>query len=238
MKMIKRTLLTLTALAISQVALADGMFNGKWRGEEKHEDGLSQLTLVIKQKDEKLTGSYCFITRDGARIDCPDEGAENMHGSVKGNVATVAFDSAFGGKDGRATLQIAENKMSWSLTQPPVQGEYYAPRAFTLNKTNAASPRKGTTRKFSTDKFSVSVTNRCGDFNIPCDDMFYLGVRKSSNDVITLTGKTIQDDKTSAVTGAYFRHGDVTYQVTYATPRLLVTQNGKVLVDQPGRWDE
>lgn len=232
----KRALLTLTALAISHAALAGSLFDGKWSGEEKNEDGLSQLTLVIDQNNEKLTGSYCFITRDGARIDCPDENIKNLHGNVKGNLATITFDSEFGGKNGHATLQLVENKIKWSLTQPPTNGEYYAPHAFTLNKIDEKKLRAGTTRKFSTDKFSVSVTNRCGDFNTQCDDMFYLGVRNKDNEVITLKGKTVQDVKTGSVIGAVFKNGDVVYSVDYAGPRLEVKQNDKVLTEQSGRW--
>ena len=236
MKMKKRTLLTLTALAISHAAFAGSLFDGKWSGEEKNEDGLSQLTLVINQNNETLTGSYCFITRDGARIDCPDDGTKNLHGSVKGNLATIAFDSAFGGKNGRATLQLVENKITWSLIQPPVNGEYYAPQAFTMKKIDEKKLRTGTTRKFSTDKFSISVTNRCGDFNTQCDDMFYLGVRNKDNGVITLKGETVQDVKTDSVTGAVFKNGDVLYLVDFAGPRLVVKQNDKILTEQSGRW--
>lgn len=80
------------------------------------------------------------------------------------------------------------------------------------------------------------MTNRCGDFNTQCDDVFYLGVRNKDNDVITLKGETVQDVKTGSVTGAVFKNGDVIYSVDFAGPRLVVKQNDKILAEQSGRW--
>ena len=49
------------------------------------------------------------------------------------------------------------------------------------------------TRKLDTDKFAISLINKCGHFERKCDEMVYLGVRKSDNSTISLMGKTLHD---------------------------------------------
>lgn len=66
--------------------------------------------------------------------------------------------------------------------------------------------------------------------------MFYLGVRNKDNSILSLKGTTTSDRSTNMVNGAIFNNGDINYKVIYDPPRLVVSQQGKILVDQHGEW--
>ncbi|MBE4916808.1 hypothetical protein INF70_21655, partial [Enterobacter cloacae complex sp. P4RS] len=68
-----------------------------------------------------------------------------------------------------------------------------------------------------------------------CNDMFYLGIRKSDNSTISLNGKTL-NDATGKVIGSLFKNGEITYAVTYNPLKLVVSKGGDILVDQSGQW--
>ncbi|AHB68428.1 hypothetical protein P262_00097 [Cronobacter malonaticus] len=67
--------------------------------------------------------------------------------------------------------------------------------------------------------------------------MFYLGIRKSDNSVITLKGKSLLDDQ-GKVIGSEYNNADVKYTVQYEPLRLTVNQGNKILVNQPGEWSK
>jgi len=84
-------------------------------------------------------------------------------------------------------------------------------------------------------KFTVMITSHCGDFNALCNDVSYLGVRKSDNSVMALKGKTLQSSA-GEVVGAEFVNSNVSYKVDYKPVKLTVSEKGRVLVDQAGHW--
>lgn len=205
-------------------------FSGKWQGEG---DAASTFSLQLSQQNNKLTGSYCFITQGGKRIDCPDEQQQNLSGEIKNNIANITFNSTFGGVEGKATLTLSGEKLQWRMTRPPVNGDYYAPEHYTLVRDRANDG--AATRLLSTSKFTIAIRNNCGKFTTPCDSLLYTGVRNSDNSTISLQGKTVQGSN-NRVVGAEFISGKVTYLVTYNPPQLIVQQGEKVLVSQSGKW--
>lgn len=212
-------------------------FNGIWAGEKKTDAGaaLSSLTLKMSQDGQKIKGSYCYVSQGGTRIDCPDAGIENLHGTIEGSSAIVSFDSSHEGKPGKARLALNDDKMSWSLIEKPQSAEAHTPLNYSLDKVSEDGV-KGTVKTFSTGKFTISIKNHCGDFYTSCNDMFYLGVRNNDNSVITLKGTTTLDSTTKKVNGAVFKNGNVSYQVLYASPELVITQGDKILMKQKGKW--
>ncbi|WP_024558560.1 hypothetical protein ACP26F_13060 [Franconibacter pulveris 1160] len=210
-------------------AMAAGEFTGQWTGEEKDQ---STLTLQLKQTDNTITGSYCYITQNGNRIDCPAEGENNLKGTVNNHRARVEFTSSFGGA-GYANLDVDGENMVWNKAPSSGEGKYYAPQHYTLTKKPQATASER--RKFETDKFTVTLANKCGEFKTPCNNMFYLGVRKSDNSVITLQGKTVLN-ASGDVVGSEYKNGDVTYKVDYEPVKLTVSQKENVLIEQPGQW--
>ncbi|ADP10125.1 hypothetical protein EJP617_04440 [Erwinia sp. Ejp617] len=126
--------------------------------------------------------------------------------------------------------------MMWKLVSDPVAGNFYAPRSFSLKKEDAKLTSTMKTRTFSTDSFTITIVNGCGDFNVSCQDVTYYGLRNKNNSQIKLSGRTIDDDKTHHVTGAIFKSGNVEYLVSFEPPTLKVTQGNKVLVNQAGNW--
>lgn len=239
MKFYQNSMLCLSML-LSASALAAPSFTGVWSGEKNDATNqpLSTLTLDIKQTQQNLTGSYCYVSRGGARIDCPEEGVNNLTGTLQGDSALVEFNSSFGGKGGKAKITINDGVMSWRILALPVNGDYTAPDSYTLRKDSKLNSNSGTSKTLLTDGFTVTIRNRCGDFFNVCDKVSYLGVRNKDNSVLSLTGKTVTDNNTKQVTGALFNNGSIEYQVDFNSALLLVKKKDKVLVKQYGRWQE
>ncbi|CAO95685.1 Hypothetical protein ETA_06390 [Erwinia tasmaniensis Et1/99] len=223
-------------LSFSVFSMPD--FSGHWSGVINDEDGTpySKLSLKINQIADKLNGSYCYVTQKGNRIDCADDSEDNLHGSVIGDKANILFNSTFGGKNGKAELSINHRGMMWKLVSDPIAGEFYAPKSFSLKKEDAKLTSMMKTRTFSTDSFTITIVNGCGDFNVSCQDVTYFGLRNKDNSKIKLRGRSIDDDKTHHATGAIFKSGIVEYHISFEPPTLKVTQGNKVLVNQTGRW--
>ncbi|HBU6129651.1 hypothetical protein [Enterobacter sp. 168J2] len=227
---IKLVMLLMVAGFNSGHAIAKDMFSGQWSGEQKNE---STLTLRLNQVGQNVNGSYCYVTQNGNRIDCPPDDENNLKGVIAENRANVEFNSSFGGGKGHAKLEVVGDKMIWTLITPPQKGEYYAPQNYKLTKMlKSSTPEK---RTFETEKFNITLVNKCGSFEIDCNSMFYLGIRKSDNSTISLDGKTFKDTA-GKVTGSLFKNGEITYTVTYNPLKLVVSKGGHVLVDQPGQW--
>ncbi|WP_314418876.1 hypothetical protein [Pseudescherichia vulneris] len=227
---IKLFIFLVLASACSIPVIAQDDFTGQWHGENKE---LSMLDLSLNQKDNRLTGTYCYIAQAGNRIDCPPDNEINIHGIVRNGKAEVVFSSSFGGKSGHARLELNGEQMKWQLIKSPVHGDYYAPLNYVLTRQPPAT--SSITREFSTNKFTVTITSHCGDFNAPCNDMSYLGVRRSDNSVIALKGNTLQNSA-GEVVGAEFNNGNVSYKVAYKPVKLTVSEGDRVLVEQAGQW--
>ncbi|XGI81004.1 hypothetical protein ACED16_04450 [Enterobacter hormaechei] len=205
-------------------------FDGEWAGEYEND---STLTLRLAESGNRITGSYCYISQRGNRIDCPEDDERNLSGTIASNRANVEFNSSFGGVGGRAVLEIKGSEMEWRLVTPPQKGNYYAPLRYTLHK--AASVQNAETRKLDTEKFAISLMNTCGHFESECDEMVYLGVRKSDNSTISLRGNTLHDSA-GKIIGSTYKNGETVYTVTYAPMKLTVSKGSHVLVDQSGQW--
>ncbi|MGD8205538.1 hypothetical protein [Pantoea sp. FN0305] len=228
------------SVLLSVSAFASSSFTGVWSGEKDDTENqpLSTLSLDIKQAQQNISGSYCYISRRGARIDCPEEADSNLSGIVQGDSALVEFNSSFGGKGGKAQLTINQGVMSWQLLKQPEGGDYTAPDSYILHKDKEISGTNGVSKTLLTDKFTVTIRNSCGDFLQVCDKVYYLGVRNKDNSVLTLTGKTVSDIDTKKVIGAAFKNGNVEYRVDFNSARLLVKQEDKILVEQYGKWQK
>ena len=211
-------------------------FSGEWSGVvENHDSSVySTLNLKLKQEGEKLTGVYCYITRNGNRIDCPDDNANNLQGSVYNNQADVYFDSSFGGKHGKADLAINDGEMRWHLISKPQSGEFYAPEYYTLKKKMNTKPVS--VQVLSTPSFMITLVNNCGDFYSSCNDIKYYGMKKKDKSQLTLTGHTI-GSHSDKINGMVFKNGDTEYRVNFEPLKLSVLQKGKVLVEQAGKWE-
>ena len=205
-------------------------FDGVWAGGVGND---STLTLQLAESGNRITGSYCYISQRGNRIDCPEDDEHNLSGTIAGNRANVEFNSSFGGAGGRAVLEIKGSEMEWRLVTPPQKGNDYAPLRYTLRK--AASVQNAETRKLDTERFAISLINKCGHFDSECDQMVYLGVRKSDNSTISLRGKTLHDSA-GKIIGSTYKNGEIAYTVTYAPVKLVVSKGSHVLVEQSGQW--
>ncbi|WP_242637179.1 hypothetical protein [Enterobacter cloacae] len=163
----------------------------------------------------------------------PEDDERNLSGTIAVNRATVEFNSSFGGVSGRAALEIKGSEMEWRLVTPPQNGDDYAPLRYTLHK--ADSSQHPESRKLNTEKFAISLINKCGHFESECDQMVYLGVRKSDNSTFSLKGKTLHDSA-GKIIGSTYKNGEIVYTVTYLPVKLFVSKGNPVLVEQSGQW--
>ncbi|MDF7659601.1 hypothetical protein PUG81_11515 [Erwiniaceae bacterium L1_54_6] len=218
---------------------ASDMFSGHWSGADSNDDGTpySTLTLKIHQSGNRISGQYCFITQNGNRIDCPTDDEENLHGVIKDNKAKVTFDSSFGGKGGVALLLLHDSKLSWHLKNEPQQGNFYAPDVYELTRQNDKEIKLQKIKVMSTKDFTVTLVSTCGDFNKPCQDVEYYGLRNKDQSRISLKGHTVEDANSTVAKGMLFKNGNIEYLIDFEPLKLKVLQGTKILVEQDGRWE-
>lgn len=137
------TLVVNTLLFHSMSWAADGRFSGDWEYVELVAGSSKPYsTFEIKLNeagDGTVTGSYCFITQNGNRIDCDINGAENITGHVRedGRRAEVHFYSFFGAKDGLADLVSYDDALTWKVANNPKGDFFYGPYSVTLTRKQA-----------------------------------------------------------------------------------------------------
>ncbi|MBP2198261.1 hypothetical protein [Pantoea cypripedii] len=222
-----------------KILFASGVFLGGWGGSEKNKDGslYSTLMLNISQSGEELVGRYCYVTRNGNRIDCPDDNVSNMKGVVKDDKATVEFDSSFGGKGGVAELVLEKNDLTWHLISDPKGGDFYAPEVYQLTREESKLNNKNQLKVLSTSGFTITLVNNCGAFYKPCQNVEYYGLRNKDHSQIALVGRTIEDSASTVAKGMIFQNGNIEYLIDFDPLKLKVSQGDKVLVEQDGHWE-
>jgi len=144
MNLLKRTICFVAALSgtlLHSTSWADNLkFTGNWEYiEHVGTSSNPYSTFEIKldeTSDGTVTGSYCFVTQSGNRIDCDASGAKNITGHIKndGLHAEVDFYSFFGAKGGVADLTINDNSLTWIVTSDPTGDFFYGPYSVTLKK--------------------------------------------------------------------------------------------------------
>ncbi len=245
---------------LSFPVLAAQLFSGQWSAESDSQDGtpLSTLSLNLVQQGQNLTGTYCYVTQRGARIDCPEQGVENLHGIVNSESATVVFDSSFGGEKGKAELTLNDGKLSWSLLAEPQGGEFYAPKTYQLDKSQQVLVGKKTavasnTQETNADSdelviltktYKISIDQNCQEGEVSCDNVTYHSLNKKNNKEITLKGKVINQKPSMDFAGYEFDNGDYAYTLTpdysasdsqYEYWMLNVFKGNKVVFSEAGK---
>ncbi|WP_367143905.1 hypothetical protein [Pantoea stewartii] len=163
-------------LSVSSLSLfASDDFTGQWSGKKRRWGIIFDIEL--KQNDKLITGSNCYITRNGREIDCPEGNESNLDGAINGRHALVEFNSSFGGVNGKADLELKDGNVLWKIIKDPVSGEFYAPKNYVLTKEVKEINVKSDVKVFSTSDFTVTLLNTCGGFYTVCDNVNYLSLR-------------------------------------------------------------
>lgn len=119
------------------------VLNGSWKAERylnqnnKLPYSIFKINLSINNKN-KITGNYCFITKWGKKIDCFNDGTNNISGILKNKKAEINFYSSWGGVNGKAII-IFDKKcnMTWKLIKVTNGISYVPKKAFLLKEKNA-----------------------------------------------------------------------------------------------------
>lgn len=95
-------------------------------------------------------------------------------------------------------------------------------------------------RTLTTPSFIIRIEVHCGEGNVTCDDVTYIGTSKKTGESIKLRGKTKHSMCADRVTpcgfqGYEFWNGQTCYRVL-ENGDLSVTRQNKVLVQERGRW--
>lgn len=111
---------------------------GSWEEETLRpgsEVPYSVLTVELRVSGAELTGSYCFVTRFGRKIDCDPESGDNLDGVIHPDgSATISFDSSFGATGGKAELKPRGDELEWTTVEPPTGGDFYGPESARLQR--------------------------------------------------------------------------------------------------------
>lgn len=111
----------------------DLILQGTWDEERYIETNVelpySTFTINLQvNKNNQVIGHYCFVTRWGKKIDCFDDGTNNIQGFLKNKKIEVSFFSVWGGEHGRANITFDEKcNLNWKLVRNP-DGEFYIPK--------------------------------------------------------------------------------------------------------------
>lgn len=102
--------------------------------------------------------------------------------------------------DGKAKLTIEDDHLKWTVLTLPMHGKYYIPEEYLLTRKAAEAHSHNT---LETKDYIVTVTNNCEVMSKPCSNFSYLGVRKSDNNVINLSGTSFYSVNYSGVVSGY-----------------------------------
>jgi hypothetical protein len=119
-------------------------FTGTWNYEN---DGYV-FSLDLGLTGDSVIGYHCAVTKNATRVDCNDLRSNpdisdttfpSIRGTIRGNVATVTFESGYGmdstGKpvSGQATMTLHGDLLDWKITTDG-DGDYYLAREATLKR--------------------------------------------------------------------------------------------------------
>ncbi|MCK0554078.1 hypothetical protein [Pantoea ananatis] len=167
---------------------------GHLGGQEKNDDRTlySTLTLKLEQNVNQVVGTYCYVTINGNKTDCLEDGNKNLTGTVKGNQAKFFFNTGLGRGKGSANLIREGNTVSWLLNESALEDVVYSPLKHTLSKVNSVIEAQ--MKMFSTPGFTVVLLNRCGRFFSVCDRVKYIDFRSNDEKQIILSGEIINSE--------------------------------------------
>ncbi|QDF28501.1 hypothetical protein [Halarcobacter anaerophilus] len=125
--LIKKSLLVFL-LSINLYANNTSILNGNWVFKEYSVDRQSEpyhllnITLDIRDNNQ-INGKFEYFFRWFSRIEEP----KNFTSTLSNDIFEFAFDSNFGGKNGKVRIKINDDcSLDWVLLKEP-EGEYYAP---------------------------------------------------------------------------------------------------------------
>ena len=112
---------------LAGIAQAEDMadFTGTWMWSQ----GQESFVITLKQQGDKVGGTHTAIGQQGAKADDGlDVDGPTIAGTVKGNVATVTFHTAYPDSDGHGTATMTKNgdTLDWEITSS--DGEHYLPK--------------------------------------------------------------------------------------------------------------
>jgi len=91
----------------------------------------------------------------------------------------------------------------------------------------------------ATPSYVITIVENCGEGNVACDDVAYLGVSRKTGKSIALKGRTVhtacRDNTPCRFLGYEFASGRTIYRVT-EDGVLEVRQGDKILVHEKGTW--
>ncbi len=92
----------------------------------------------------------------------------------------------------------------------------------------------------NTPNFTITITVKCPEGEVTCNNVSYVGVSKKSGQNISLKGKTLHTKGPGGAPGRFlgyeFKNGNVRYLVT-EEGNLIVSNGSKVLVEESGQWE-
>ncbi|WP_013334408.1 hypothetical protein [Gloeothece verrucosa] len=98
---------------------------------------------------------------------------------------------------------------------------------------------RATAETLRTNNFIVTTTSRCEEGYVTCNNVIYNGTDVRTGASIQLRGKTMHTSGVHGTPGRFlgyeFRNGNYRY-VVLEEGLLQVYKNGRLLIQEPGKW--
>ena len=171
--------------------------------------------------------------KDSSGVRCVGE-LTNKIVSLNGNTAIF--------KDNECSLSIEFNGKNAVVHEGEMCGSHGMNCSFNSTYSKKTQNIKTKTRELLTDKFKITIEDNCGQEDVACNNVTYVGINRASGKSISLKGSTAHTTCADGVTpckflGWTFKSGKITYFVT-EDGELTVRDNNKVILDEQGEWQK
>jgi len=136
---VTRSIASLLLLALTFVSplnaregrLLNSGISGIWAfttKERKNGVPLGFLSLRLNVINLKVTGTYCYVWNFGKKIDCPDDGEENIQGVLADDLgsASIRVHSLYADQDFKASLRLLGNTLEFNTTSTPNDDRFFS----------------------------------------------------------------------------------------------------------------
>lgn len=127
----------LNSVPVAAIEANNTKFTGDWTYESQEtEETSATFALHIKTKGNRLSGSYCAVSRGGKKIDCVEkDDPDNISGLIRNDTAYVSFKGNLDvNARGNAKIYFKEDVLVWEFIKENYNGEFYLPIMAELNK--------------------------------------------------------------------------------------------------------
>ncbi|QKJ85247.1 hypothetical protein PMPD1_0264 [Paramixta manurensis] len=220
------------------IAMAGDAFTGQWKGDDLNPatgEIETSMNLWLQEKGAHIVGRYCLIYNSGGKIDCTDNDENNIRGEVVNkNTVLISFNSWFGGRPGKATITLKEDKAFWNKLSFSDGDKIYVPNRFILSKISNEFSNETKQYKFKAGDYTANIISPCMSKFTDCDRVTLILIGPN-NSVVRLTGTSIKEKQSEEITYKFENSEQGTYVVIHGDT-LSIKNKGSADLVLKGEW--